>query len=479
MIRLHPGVLSALILIFLAASLPSAEKRASQESTAVLPDSPQGRNVKMLLEVVKQNDPNKTTEFIKTYFHPTFIEFAPMKMHLEAFGQMHQELGDFQIKEVRGDQNVEDVILLSGNGSELYRLHVAFDPDSLQFASIGLERFDDELENSPPLRTFDDVSAYLQSLTDSNRFSGVVLIAHEDRPVFFHAYGLAEKSKKVPNRLKTRFNVGSITKLFTAVAILQLSEQGKLRLEDPMGRFLPDFPTDIKDRVKIIHLLKMESGYGDYLMLPEYHERRKELKNVSDLMAILRKMPLQFEPGSNRLYSNAGYAILGGIIEKASGQDYYDYILENVFKPATMLSSGFPRHDEARNDIAVGYTNDGPEGIRDYTETNNSFFALRGSPAGGSYSSAEDILRFDMALRKNLLINPKHTALLLNFFDDTQTELPPDSGFAGGAPGISAVTLADYESKINIIVLSNYDEPLAETIGKVLRRNIKSILKLS
>ena len=146
-------------------------------------------------------------------------------------------------------------------------------------------------------------------LADVDKFSGVVLVAKKDEIVFEKAYGYACKNFEVPNQLDTKFNIGSLNKLITKIAILQLLQQGKLSLEDLVGKHLPEFPEEIATKVKIKHLISFTSGMGDYFN-EKFEAGNGNLRKLDDFVPFFIKDPLQFEPGEGNVYSNAGYVVL-------------------------------------------------------------------------------------------------------------------------------------------------------------------------
>jgi CubicO group peptidase (beta-lactamase class C family) len=238
-----------------------------------------------------------------------------------------------------------------------------------------------------------------------------------------------------------------------------------------MGRYLKGFPEEIAGKVSVRQLLRMESGYGDYFT-PEFDRRRKSLKSVSDYLDWFRTFRLEFEPGTQKRYSNVGYVLLGGIVESASGLTYEDYVRKHVFAPAGMKSSTFRDLSVEDPKSAIGYTNHGVTGERDYVETNHAVMEVRGTPAGGSFCTADDLLRFHRALRANRLLGEKGTTFLLRGYEDGP-DRPAVRGIAGGAPGVSAVSLEDAGEGLTVIVLSNLDEPLAENVGEQLFRTLR------
>ena len=291
----------------------------------------------------------------------------------------------------------------------------------------------------------------------ADEFSGVVLLAKDGRPIFRKAYGLADLGLKVPNNPETKFNLGSINKVFTRLSIDQLALDGKLSLDDTIAKWIPDYPDkDVAARVTIRQLVEMRSGLGD-IFTPEYREAAKDrFLKPRDLFPVFAGKPLQFEPGTDRRYSNAGYVVLGAIVEAVSGQDYYEYVREHIFRPAGMTDTDSWELDVPVANRAVGYTKNGPRGGAPGGGRRNNLFntAFKGSPAGGGYSTADDLLKFDTALRSGLL-----------FKDGRKLK---GMGAAGGSPGCNAL-LEQIDDHYTLIVLSNYDPPSAERLGELVR----------
>jgi D-alanyl-D-alanine carboxypeptidase len=180
----------------------------------------------------------------------------------------------------------------------------------------------------------------LQKDSAAGNFSGDVLLASRGKSVFEEAYGLADREKRAPNTLNTRFRVGSMNKMFTAIAVLQLVQLGKVNLDDPLGKYLPDYPNkDVASKVTVQNLLTHTGGTGDFFG-PEFDVHRLELKTFDDYVKLYGNRPLRFEPGSKWEYSNYGFLLLGLVVEKASGQSYYDYVRDHLYKVAGMTSTG-------------------------------------------------------------------------------------------------------------------------------------------
>ena len=297
-----------------------------------------------------------------------------------------------------------------------------------------------------------------QLLTDT--FSGVVMLSRNDQIVFSGVYGSASKEYGVPNALDTRFNLGSINKLMTRIAIMQLVEQHKLSYDDTIGTVLPDYPNKTAAaQVTVRELLEMSSGIGDFFG-PQYAALPKNrLHSLADYLPLFASKPLAFPPGTKHQYSNGGYVVLGLMIERRSGVSYYDYVTTHIFSPAGMTASGWFDRDATTSGIATGYTKDGANGPKQVWCNNVYTTPERGSSAGGGYANAPDLLKFATALEGAKLLDAA----------DTATVLGGGIGVAGGAPGINADVEIDPSSGYVLIVLSNYDPPSAERVAATIR----------
>lgn len=305
-----------------------------------------------------------------------------------------------------------------------------------------------------------EVASLIDRKAADDSFSGVVLIAKDGQPVFQRAVGLASKSYNVPNRVDTKFNLGSINKAFTGVAIMQLVAAGKLALSDTLIKHLPDYPNkQAAEKITIQHLLDMKSGIGDFFGARFEATPKDRLRTISDYLPLFAEQPLLFEPGQGERYSNGGYIVLGALIEKITGQSYYDYVRAHIFKPAGMENTDYYEADHITPNLATGYTRRSSEAGK---LVSNIYTApARGSSAGGGYATAEDLLKFARALQSNKLPAPER--------------LRGAFGIAGGAPGINALLLAGPPASYTIIVLSNYDPPSATDLGEQIRQWAREI----
>ncbi len=318
------------------------------------------------------------------------------------------------------------------------------------------------------------VENYLKERVAADDFSGTVLLAKGERPIFQQAYGLASKEFNVPNRVDTKFNLGSINKIFTQVAIGQLAAQGKLSFDDKLGKFLPHYPNrDAAEKVTIRQMLDMKSGIGDFFGAQFESMPKDRLRTIKDFLPLFAGAPLAFEPGTNRQYSNGGYIVLGAVIEKVSGQDYYEYVREHVFKPAGMHNTDWYEADTPTPNLASGYIREGADSNGKSARKNNLYTRpAKGSPAGGGHATAEDMLKFSLALQTGKLRLPdfRGTAGAEKVISPAgKPQHFPGLGVAGGAPGINAILEVSGDTGYTLIVLSNYDPPSATEVGKKIR----------
>jgi D-alanyl-D-alanine carboxypeptidase len=305
-----------------------------------------------------------------------------------------------------------------------------------------------------------------QAIADG--FSGVVLIAKDGRPVLERASGLAHRGLGVKNRIDTKFNLGSINKTFTKLAIGQLLEAGKLSLDDKLGKFLPDYPNpDAVAKVTVAHLLEMRSGISDFFGREFTATPKDRIRTLADYLPFFASKPLAFEPGAGPAYSNGGYLVLGLIIEKVSGRSYYDYVRDHIFKPAGMTDTDAYEVDAIVPNLATGYV--GKQRSNVYS------LPARGSSAGGGYSTAPDMLKYAEALMANRLLSPAFTAWYLGGPRPGSGPPPPGApqrggiGIAGGSPGVNGVFEVNAAERLVIVVLGNDDPPAAEGLARRIR----------
>jgi CubicO group peptidase (beta-lactamase class C family) len=298
-------------------------------------------------------------------------------------------------------------------------------------------------------------------------FSGSVLVARDGEPLLRRGYGMANLEHDVPNTPQTKYRIGSVTKQFTAAAILILQEQGKLDVHAAIKTYLSDCP-GAWDAVTVHHLLTHTSGVPDYVRGPDFERTMREPASPDALIARFRDRPLEFTPGERFAYRNTGYALLGRIIERVSGTTYAEFLNTHIFTPLGMNDSGY---DDARPVLkgrAAGYRRR-PAGIE------NAPFLDMTVPfsAGGLYSTVDDLLKWDRALAANQLLSKKsQEAMFTPFRQDygygwriVSTFSRPMVAHAGAIHGFASHIRRYPADGVCIIVLSNIEGAAAVEIG--------------
>ncbi len=299
--------------------------------------------------------------------------------------------------------------------------------------------------------------AYLKPFDETKNLSGTVLVARRGRVLFRQSYGMASYELQVPNSTETRYHIASVSKPFTALAILQLQEQRRLILSDPVSHYIPDFPNG--DRITLDNLLTHTSGIHDINDLPDYDIFARSPHTVEQLVAKFASLPLDFQPGTDQQYSNSNYNLLALVLEKISGDSYADYLRRHVFEPAGMQNSG-PDGDASRviPSLASGYV---PAGISDYERA--PYIDWSNKTGNGSlYSTADDLYRFDRALNTDTLL--KSATRQRYFVDGTENRYGWYTwrraghrlmAAKGRSPGFTAELDRFPDDDVTIILLSN------------------------
>jgi CubicO group peptidase (beta-lactamase class C family) len=250
----------------------------------------------------------------------------------------------------------------------------------------------------------------VRSYVDAKQFMGSVLVARDRKVLLSKGYGSANLEWDIPNSPSAKFRLGSVTKQFTAACILLLEERGKLRVEDPVKKYMLDAPA-AWDKVTIFNLLTHTSGIPSFTGFPEYHSTEAIAATPEQLVARFRDKPLEFQPGEKWNYSNSGYVLLGYLIEKISQQSYRQFVQENIFNPLGMKDSGYDSNSEIILHRASGYT-PGPNGV-----TNAGYIDMTiPLSAGALYSTTEDLLRWEQGLMGGKLLSPASLEKMTNPF---------------------------------------------------------------
>ncbi len=460
--RIKTLIFAILLLAAGFLSVPALCKRAQVPDPSSEPQFPETRGGKIAAAYFKAHNAGEEAmkEFLEKFSAQSFAQRMPIQARLDRYRQMRGQLGS--LASLRVVESRPDHIAVSAQNQNGQFLRVDFEFEKAEpFGLLGIriqpvaERGDEGPRPDPKkddAELFAAVRDYAHAAVEAGDFSGVILIARNGGPVFEEAFGYADREKKIPNRIDTKFNIGSITKSFTGLAARKLAAEKKLSLDDTIGKFLPDYPNkDAAARVTVRHLLEMISGIGDFFGERYDAADKEKILTLADYLPLFADQPLAFEPGKGNRYSNGGYIVLGLIMEKVSGLDYYTYIRDSVFKPAGMMDSEWiPKAAEVSN-RALGYVRDGSS-----WKTNYDTLPGKGSSAGGGYSTARDLLKYTIALEKGL-------------YGPAGEELRGGMGIAGGAPGINAALEWMPESGLAIVVMSNLSPPAAMRVARQIR----------
>lgn len=312
------------------------------------------------------------------------------------------------------------------------------------------------------------------ALAAEDSFSGTILVARGDKVILRRAYGFADQEWRVANRADTRFHLGSVGKMFTAAAVLRLAAEGKLSLDDPLAKWVPEYPHPESAVITLRQLLSHSAGIG------EWDQRQVKQRMSGAEMAAQMTQPLQFTPGARFSYSNAGFILLQAVIEKATGKPLGDAIGELLFKPAGMTRSGLWPVTAIVSNRATGYlrSEDDPLSLGP-RYSNEQFLGYGANGSGGEYSTVDDMFAFMKALASGKLLGPAYTKEMLSpRLDFAGAARPsrygygvdlgtcadhPIFGHEGGGPnsGVSSLAYRTLDTGWTVIVLSNYDPPAA------------------
>ncbi len=313
------------------------------------------------------------------------------------------------------------------------------------------------------------INEYMDALVKAGKFNGSILIARDGKVLISKGYGMANFELDVPNTPRTKFRLGSITKPFTAIAIMLLQERGKLSVQDSICKYLADCP-EAWQTITIHHLLSHTSGLAKHDKAGDYLKTAMMPMTVTQLIDSFRNKPADFKPGEKFDYNNNGYILLGYVIEKVSGQSYEAFLKENVFAPLKMTDSGYDKHDPIIKNRAAGYRRDdervgGELFNAHYIDTSQQL------SAGGLYSTTEDLWRFDQALYEGKLLSQKTLDTMFSpaigsfgpaptygygWFINKQLDHRAIS-HPGGVPGFTSILTRFPDEKVLIVLLGNLE----------------------
>lgn len=473
------------------------KKNDSYQAQAIeLPDTKAGKKMSAYLEVINSGKLEDTLQFITENFAPNTLEKFSAKDLANACTRIHmtyQHLDPVRIE--KSSENEIEILIYANLTEEWNTISIKLEPNAPYRIIDAMIRY------APPPSEFlghgkitdtaivAALEAYLNKLVEADLFSGAVLVAKDGKLIFSHAYGIANGACDMKNKIDTKFNLGSMNKMFTSVAIAQLVEQGKISYTDTINKLLPDYPNkDVAAKITVAQLLMHTSGLGDFFG-KEYQDASKlRFLKITDHFPLFVNKPLEFEPGTKFRYSNAGFIVLGAIIEQVTGQTYFDYVREHIYTPAGMINTDAYKLDRDIPNLAIGYTHTNADGDYEMGPRRNNLFlhVIKGSSAGGGFSTVEDLFHFALALESNKLLSAEYTKLITTYkpktfdpenryaygFDDSMINDTRVYGHGGGFSGISSYLGIYPDLGYVVAVMANYDPPSAGRVADKARELI-------
>lgn len=494
MIIKRKGILALLLLSFMFCLNLESIAKQSRLNTA----SNSNELITNFLKAVNSGNREGMGAFISENYDPNVLKRAPLSMVVRMNMEFYYQTGGLGYELIKVNSSTAKSVSadLYNKLTESYvNLQIPVtDTSSFKinwFIKIELIKAKEGYEQPKKISEKDmleKVNIGLNKMKEDDEFSGAILIAKDGSPVLNEAVGDASKSYQIKNKTDTKFNVASVGKIFTALAIMQLVEQGKLSYDDKVNKYVGAewLNPEVASKIQIKHLLTHTSGLGDYFKDAYTQNNIPAFRILSDYKTLLADDELAFEPGTKFSYSNSGMLILGVIIEKVSGKPYFDYIEKHIFTPAGMNNTGGFHKDRPVENRATGYTKIYEN--NEVTFDNHQFTrVLRGSPSGGAYSTVEDFLKFDKALRTNKLLSVESTKLLfigrpeLNagfhsygfFIEDG--DAGNIASHRGDGRGVNAQFNMYLDNGYTFVVLSNYSRPSAKIMADIISALINNL----
>lgn len=456
--------------------------------TAQQPSNAEAR-LRALVAAVNTGDAAKVRAFVETTYSPEFLKVAPIDYHV-----------DFVLGNSRGRPGLLELtgveVAANGPARAALRNRLTEEVDSLLVWTEAAAPFRISRVGGRPgagggirpesARTdaerVKELDQLVRKLAAADEFSGVVLLAKDGKPLYFEAFGVANRDYDIPVAKDTRFNLGSANKNFTSIMIGQLVEEGKLSFDDPLAKFVPDFPDSAAARkIRIKHLLSHTAGLGNYFNDTFQNGSRTRWRSVDDFLALARPDTMRFEPGTRWAYSNTGMMVLGKVIEVVTGKDYFTAARERIYRRAGMPNSDSYQLDLVNRKLSTGYYREsGPTG----TILKNNLFehVVQGGPAGGGWSTAEDMLAYSEALKAGKLVSkatlttmrsPKPELASPRYgYGFVLFEGPDIWGHGGDFPGIDFDWNNYGNGEYTLIVMANYDgvnDPIKRKVTRMMR----------
>jgi CubicO group peptidase (beta-lactamase class C family) len=439
---------------------------ASAHAQTEIPKTPAGKAFEAWLTAFNSADAEKLRAYDQAYPRDN-------KPSVEDRLFFRERTGGFNLLRIEKNEPRAITVLLQEKDSDtVARLEMSLSPDDppklLSSTMNAIPRPADlAIARLPEAQALAALTARADELAKADQFSGAVLVARNGKILLEKAWGRADREAGTAATPATQFRVGSMNKMFTSIATLQLVDAGKLKLDDTIGKHLTDYPNkDVASKVTVRHLLTHTGGTGD-IFGPEFDKNRDQLRTHGDYVKLYGARGLTHEPGADQQYSNYGFVLLGALIEKVSGMPYYDYVREKIFKPAGMTSTDSLPETESLPTRSKGYLR-----ANGSWASNAETLPWRGTSAGGGYSTVGDFFRFAQALEAGKLVSkallaeatkPQSEGYGYGFGIQGEGALK-SYGHSGGAPGMNGSLVVFPNLGYVVVALSNLDPPAASRL---------------
>jgi CubicO group peptidase (beta-lactamase class C family) len=490
------GAFALMALLFVPARGTAQPPAPEFTDDTTVPAGRRGERIRQVLDAINSGDPARIDALATDAFAGRFRDMPP-DAHRRALLGLHdgsRGLDFHGIRRYAAENPPNRAVVIAKNRltGGWVGLTITFDgtPDE-RITGMGVQPARPPKDVPPlPSLTLDqarfELNAFLDRLAEAEVFSGTVLLARNGNVVFEAARGIADRNHAVPMRLDSKLNLGSMNKMFTAVAIGQLVDEGRMAFQDPVSKYLGGKGWTKADlsKVRVEHLLSHTSGLGSYFNDAYSRTARQLLRTVNDYKPLVADETLAFDPGTRWQYSNTGMLLAGAVIEAVTGKDFFDVVRERIYAREGMANSDCYDIDLVVPNLAIGYSRERTaDGAR--WRANTFAHVIRGGPAGGGYSTARDLFAFAEAMRNGRLVTaataerlwspkPELSSPEYGFGFGTGTDaLGRRAGHSGGFSGISSVLDIYLDTGWTLVVLSNTDggmSPVAQKLREVAGR---------
>jgi CubicO group peptidase (beta-lactamase class C family) len=485
-------LLSALLALAAWPGLAAQPAAPDYKDTTAVPAGAVGRRIASFIEVVNSGDAARVKRFLAEDCTKDFREMAPFAAHLSAllgFRKNTDGIDFYSVRTYTPERPGQTVVIVKDRlmGSWWGITFRFGEAPAFLVGGLGMSAARPPLAvpAEPPLterQALDEIRALLARLKKAEWLSGTVLVAKGPQVLLTDFHGEANKGDHVPIAIDTKFNLGSMNKMFTATAAARLVEAGKLSFDDPLSKYLDEswLPREVTDKIILRHLLTHTSGLGSYFNETYVKSSRDLFRALDDYKPLIRGDRPAFTPGEKFQYSNTGMFLVGVVIEKAAGEDYFEHIRKAIYAPAGMTSSDCYEMDRPVENLAIGYS---PDPESPYRWQNNLYkHVLKGGPAGGGFSTVGDLHRFALALLSGKLVSRATLDMMWTDFKGanygygftvSRGSAGKVVGHSGGFDGINSQLDIYLDAGYIVAVMSNVDNgasPLAARIGAILAR---------